>query len=160
MADGSIMIARSMPAPQGMVQPTGLGFMPPLGAVPGNWLMIDTVRGAVNLMEGDRVAVAAQAAGAKNLRKGRYQLVLKQRNPLWYAPSTYFEDRNLEVPPEGDKNRFRRGALGDFVLYLDKETPVHSGPVWNKDIGGIKLDEASLAKMYYLLSIGSMVEVR
>ena len=161
IADGSVTISRSMP-PVAVDLPAhdGFGFLPGYGAVVGNWVLIDSKRGTINLMDGQKVAITARAAGVDKLKRGRYQLVLKQRNPLWYAPTSYFAARHLDVPAEGDRARFRRGALGDFVLFLDKDTPVHSGPVWTEDIGGLRVDESSLAKFYYLLNVGSTVEVR
>jgi len=160
MADGTIMLSRSIPTPRNSTRTSGLGFLPTLGALGSTWLAIDTKHGIINLMEGDKITVTTKGTGLNALKAGHYQLILKQRNPLWYAPASYFSDRLLTVPPEGDKSRFRRGALGDFVLYIDKETPLHSGPIWTKDIGGIKVDESSLSKMYYLLNVGSSIEVK
>ena len=160
LADGSVMISRPAPALAPMEKLSSLGFLPLYPSPTGNWLLIDTQKKTASLMEGDRLALVADAKGTDALRPGRFQLVYRQRNPLWYAPASYFERRKLPVPPEGDKARFRRGALGDFVLYLTKEIPIHSGPVWSEDVGGVKLDDMSMTKMYYMLPVGATIEVR
>jgi hypothetical protein len=158
--DGSILISR--PLPKVITGDTGvaLGLIPSPQKPAGTWLSIDTAHKTVTLMEGEKVSLSATGEGINALKPGKYVLLHKQRNPLWYAPSSYFAARKLAVPAEGDKARFRRGALGDFVLYIDKEVPIHSGPIWLTDIGGVKLDDTSLSKMYYLLNVGAEVEVK
>jgi hypothetical protein len=159
LADGSLMISRSLPPPAAPQNTTTLGLLPTYGAHTGTWLLIDTGARTASLMEGDTATVVAPAEGTDTVRPGRFQLLHKQRNPLWYAPPSYFQQRQLPVPPEGDRARFRRGALGDFVLYITKEIPVHSGPVWTDDVGGIRLDDTSLSKMYYMLPVGAPIEI-
>ena len=83
----------------------------------------------------------------------------KQRNPLWYAPDSYFKARLLPLPAEGDRSRFRRGALGEFVLFVDKDTPIHSGPFGSEEIGGIRLEEDDISRLYYQLELGATIRV-
>ena len=137
-----------------------LGFLPAIGAYAGHWLSIDTSAKKVVLMEGDRVVDAAAVENLGNVKAGTYQLLHKQRNPLWYAPDGYFSRRNLKVPPQGDRSRYRRGALGDFALFIDKDTPIHSSPVWADDVGGIRVAEGDLSRLYYRLDVGSFIEVK
>ena len=164
LQEGSVVISRPAPsafaADLGGLSQTSLGFLPSIQSPSGAWILIDTLKHTVNLMDGEKTSLSTKAQGIESLKPGKYQLLHKQRNPLWYAPSSYFSERKLEVPAEGDKERFRRGALGDFVLYLDKDTPIHSGPVWSRDIGGLRVDDNNLSKMYYLLNVGAPIEVR
>lgn len=111
-------------------------------------------------MNGDTVAQAFSGEGIENLSPGNYNLLHKQRNALWYAPAGYFQKRNQQVPPDGDRSRFRRGALGAFALFLNKETPIHSGPVWSDEIGGIRLSENDISRLYYAVELGAPIEVQ
>ncbi len=154
------MISRPAPAPAAMEKLIALGLLPSYEAENTHWLRIDPHSQTISLMEDGKPTLVSQAQGTQLLHSGRFQLLHKQRNPLWYAPASYFEQRNLPVPPEGDKSRFRRGALGDFVLYLTKDTPIHSGPVWSEDVGGVKVDDSSLSKIYYMLPVGAIIEVK
>ena len=59
-----------------------------------------------------------------------------------------------------DRERFRRGALGEYVLYIDPEIPLHSGPIWTSDLGGVRLDDKDLSRIYYQLRLGAPIEIR
>jgi len=162
--DGIITIARPLPLEAGRKingSPSSLlGFVPVPGVQGGAWLSISTSEGAINLMNGSSVAASVQGEGIKELRPGTYKVVHKQRAPLWYAPDNYFSVRQLAVPAEGEKSRYLRGALGDFVLFLNKDTPIHSGPIWSDEIGGIRLNEGDISRLYYQLEVGAPVEIR
>lgn len=167
LADGAITIARSAPLAQALEPSTMLGFLP--GTVPalaspvervGTWLSIDRAQRSISLHNGSTEVAKFDAEGVDKLKPGLFPIVLKQRSPLWYAPDSYFSARNLSIPARGDKSRFRRGALGDFVIFLDKSTPLHSGPIWVDEIGGLRLDENDLSRIYYQLDVGSLIEVK
>ena len=171
MADGAITLARSAPPAQLVGQATMLGFLPgtipaaiPAIAAPaervGPWISIDRSSQKLTLFNGAAVVGSFSGEGFDRLTTGSFRLTLKQRNPLWYAPDSYFTSRNIEVPAPGDRARFRRGALGDFAVFLDRTTALHSGPVWSTDIGGLRLEENDLSRIYYQLEIGSYVEIR
>ena len=161
LRDGMIAISRPVPnvshsAAQGL-----LGFMPiSTASHSGAWMSLDISKKTVSVMEGDRAVSVLLGEGLENLKPGTYQLLHKQKNALWYAPDSYFTTRNLKVPAQGDRSRYRRGALGEFVLYLDKDTPIYSGPVWDDEIGGIRLAESEMAKLYNSIDTGSSIEVR
>lgn len=104
--------------------------------------------------------VTIQAQGTYALKPGTYSVALKQNEPLWYAPPTYFLRRGIQVPAEGSKARFMRGALGSKAIFLDREIPIHSGPVWTEEIGGLRVSEADMAKIFDAIAIGGKVEVR
>jgi hypothetical protein len=111
-------------------------------------------------MDGDKEVNVITGEGVEKLKPGIYQLLHKQRNALWYAPDSYFSARDLAIPAQGDRSRYRRGALGDFVLYIDKDTPIHNSPIWDDEIGGVRLDDADMSRLYYALEVGAAVEVR
>jgi hypothetical protein len=144
-----------------------LGFLP--GTIPalvtpaqrvGTWISIDRAQQKLTLFDGAAAIGSFGGEGFDKLPAGSFHLILKQRNPLWYAPDSYFTARNLTVPAPGDRSRFRRGALGDFAVFLDKKTALHSGPVWSSDIGGLRMEENDLSRVYYQLDLGALVEVK
>ncbi len=139
---------------------SAVGFLPNEISHQGSWLSINLMSRTISLMEGDKTLSTSQAQGLSSLKPGKYELRHKQRNPLWYAPDSYFVSRGVPVPPEGDKNRYLRGAFGDFALFIEKDLPIHCSPVWTPEIGGIQISEGDLSKMYYLLPVGAPIEVR
>lgn len=160
LADGVVMLARPVP-PVSEVPEAVIGLLPtPLVIRQGNWLSINRSDARISLMQNGVATDSATAEGIKGLKKGSYTIVHKQRKPLWHAPADYFKRRKLPVPAEGDRGRFLRGALGDFVLFIDESTPIYSGPVWTPDLGGVRVDESTLSKIYYLLPVGAAVEVQ
>lgn len=178
LADGFIAIARPLPAPStslalrqssesssiatpvALDSSTLLGFMPLPPVHGAAWLAIDKVQQTVALMSGSSVVKIGTGEGLSNLKSGTYRIAHKQQNPLWHAPASYFEARGLPVPAEGDRARFRRGALGEMALFIDQETPIHSGPIWSSEIGGVKLDQELLTPLYEQLDVGAMIEVK
>lgn len=79
---------------------------------------------------------------------------------MWYAPKEYFINRALPVPAEGSRERFKRAALGSQTLFLNDQTPIHSGPVWLKEIGGVRVKSSAMSEIYSMVQVGTRVEVR
>jgi hypothetical protein len=107
--------------------------------------------------DGDRKEL--RGVGIEQLQAGVYSVALKQRTPLWYAPASYFESRGLDVPAEGSKERFRRGALGEFTVFLSNQTPLHSGPAASPDIGGVQFADSDIKGLFDAAEVGMTVEV-
>jgi hypothetical protein len=101
-----------------------------------------------------------KAEGAALLPQGSFAVTVKEEAPLWYAPREYFTSRALDVPSEGSRSRFRRAALGSRAMYLDNQTPIHSGPVWLKEIGGLRVKQTEMERIYSMVTVGTRVEVR
>ena len=97
---------------------------------------------------------------ASSMRAGRYSVSLKQTSPLWYAPSSYFTARSLKVPPEGSRERFKRGALGARAIFLNEQTPIHSGPVGMPEIGGLRISSQDMSRIFESVQVGTVVDVR
>jgi hypothetical protein len=115
---------------------------------------------ATLFMAGKAISSADILEGAMNhLQAGSYTIAHKQRNPLWYAPDEYFSSRGLPIPGEGDKMRFLRGAYGDFALFIDADTAIHSGPFALDEIAGVRCDEKEMSKIFYSMEIGDSVQV-
>lgn len=161
LRDGMIAISRPLPGINHSASQELLGFMPiPRTMHSGAWISLDSDKGFLSVMNGDKQMSAVAGQGFENLKPGTYQLLHKQKNALWYAPDSYFSARGLDIPAQGDRSRYRRGALGDFVLYINKDTPIYSGPVWDPEIGGVRISEDDMARLYHSVDVGSSVEIR
>ena len=123
-------------------------------------LTIETTKHTITLSRPGEAPITMKAQGAYALKKGTYSVALKQEDPLWYAPPTYFLRRGIKVPADGSKARFMRGALGHQALFFDKQVAIHSGPVWNEEIGGVKLSREEMTQLFETVSIGTQVEVK
>jgi hypothetical protein len=161
LQDGMIAISRPIPEISSVDAAVMLGFMPlPQAARIGSWVLIDTKNEVISVMDGDKEVAVASGEGIPSLKPGKYQVLHKQRNALWYAPDSYFTTRGLRVPPQGDKARYLRGALGDFVVFINKDTPIFSGPIWTDEIGGVRLNDTEMSRLYYRVEVGAPIEVR
>jgi hypothetical protein len=159
LQDGSIVISRPVPERGELPAQEMLGFIPIYRTHNGTWLSIDTSKRSLALMDGDKTLFSATGQGIERVRPGNYQLLHKQTRPVWYAPDSYFIERKLPVPSQADAVRFRRGALGDFAIFFNKDTPIHNAPVWSDDVGGIRMSDTDITRLYYTLDIGSEIEV-
>lgn len=123
-------------------------------------IRISRAAGLVSYAAPDSSPLSFHAHIASSLRPGSYTVSLKQTNPLWYAPASYFRQRDMRVPAEGSRERFKRGALGNQALFLNDQTPLHSGPVGTNEIGGLRLNPSDMAQLFELARVGTVVEVR
>ena len=171
LPDGSLSISRPIPKPnlfsEPMAQPKLFSdprarmrapTMPEAPASPR--LVIDTTTHTMALELPGESPVVIKAHGAYAMKRGAYAITLKQTDPLWYAPPTYFLRRGIKVPPEGSRTRFMKGALGHQALVLDKQIAIHTGPVWTDEIGGIKVSNEDMARLFETVTIGTKVEIR
>lgn len=114
----------------------------------------------VTALRPGQAPVIVKTEGTDLLKPGSYSVTVKEENPLWYAPASYFTNRSLAVPAEGSRERFKRAALGSKTLFLNDQTPIHSGPVWMKEIGGVRLDQQQMSQIFSSIGIGTPVEIR
>lgn len=123
-------------------------------------LLIDTSTHSLTVTIPGKEPMVMKAQGAYALTKGSFSVARKAVDPLWQAPPTYFLRRGLKVPEEGSSARSMRGALGHQALFLSKSVAIHSGPIWNDDVGGVKLSSTDMAMLFDVVSVGAAVEVR
>lgn len=124
----------------------------------GPALIIDRIAGTVELQNNKQIVQKIE--GLSNLGRlsgGKFNIREKQRDPVWYAPDEYYQKRNLPVPAYNDKSRLLRGALGDYALFLDNDTIMHDGELWTSEVGGIRLKEQELAKLFTQIDVGTPV---
>lgn len=157
---GSIGLSRPIPQVASLTshQPL-LGFIPTKHTLRAPRLELHRSSDKVVVVTRDGDRKELQGIGIEQLQAGVYSVALKQRAPLWYAPTSYFESRGLDVPPEGNKERFRRGALGEYTVFLSDQTPLHSGPVASPDIGGVQFAESDIKGLFDAAEVGMTVEV-
>lgn len=174
LPDGSLGLVRPVPrmsvVSEAMAQPKSEMFTEPKARMraPSELpstdlaprLIIETTKHTLTLSRPGETPITMKAQGAYALKKGTYSVALKQADPLWYAPPTYFLRRGMKVPADGSKARFMRGALGHQALFFDKQVAIHSGPVWNDEIGGVKLSSDDMTKLFETVGIGTQIDVR
>jgi hypothetical protein len=174
LPDGSLSIVRPLPRinviSEAMASPKQEIFTEPKARMrapdepPSNDLVpkltIDTTKHTLTLSRPGEAPITMKAQGAYSIKKGAYTVALKQTDPLWYAPPTYFLRRGMKVPADGSKSRFMGGALGHQALFFDKQLAIHSGPVWNDEIGGVKLSREDMNTVFATVTVGTVIEVR
>jgi len=164
LESGSIALARPIPAPIHAQPTTALGFW--------SWYPTQLLTGQATLAldrnartltfttpSGETVSIPNVDVAA-TLQPGTYEVLHKQQNPLWYAPDQYFSSRKLPVPSQGDRSRYRRGALGEYAIFINQETPIHCGSIWSDEVGGIRAGCEELSRIYFSVEIGTTIEIK
>ena len=122
-------------------------------------LVIESKQHTLTIHFPGKAPVVMKAQGAYKLNAGAHTVVGKELNPLWKAPPTYFLRRGLQVPERDSPAGLLRGALGHQALALNGELSLHSGPVWNDDVGGVRLSSVDMALLFETVPVGATVEV-
>lgn len=159
LQSGVIAISRPIPAPiiradRGPQKTESI----PVSTVES--VIISRVDETITTFNSDGKPVVFRAEGTADLKPGAFTITAKEEHPLWYAPTSYFEKRLMPVPQEGSRDRFRRAALGNKALFLNNSTPIHSGPIWMEEIGGLRVKRSDMPTLFAMLDIGTRVEVR
>ncbi|NLF25609.1 MAG: L,D-transpeptidase [Deltaproteobacteria bacterium] len=159
LQSGSIVISSPVPKISSPSPIKMFGFLPSQKSQQQYWLSIDRSTETIALMRGEDVVSESKAEGVASLPTGSFSVAHKQKDPLWHAPDSYFTSRNLPLPPEGDRSRLLRGALGGAAIFLDSQAPIHSGVLWTSEIGGVRLSEDALLTIYEHLDLDSQIYV-
>jgi hypothetical protein len=104
---------------------------------------------------------------SESIPAGAYKVGLIQRNPRWYAPDSYYTQRNLNVPPAGSAPRFLKGALGIGAIFLQPlntlnsllQVPLHCAKEFTEDVGGVQLPEDTYLELQRALKLGNTVVI-
>jgi len=168
LTDGSLALSRPVPpissAPKLPASRALAAVMPPddlkmeVGGGPA--LIVSRKTKTITALQPGQAPVVIHTEGTQFLPEGSFSVTLKEENPLWYAPSDYFTKRSLDIPGEGSRERFRRAALGTQSLFLNNQTPIHSGPVWMQEIGGLRVEPKEMTQLFSMVSVGTRVEIR
>lgn len=140
------------------------------------YLIVDSANNRIYLMSGKKLihqgicstgSYVLLKAGDKRewvfkTPKGRFYVQMKEESPVWHKPDWAFIEEGLPVPPEGSKERYETGVLGDYALHLGDGYMIH-GTLYKRLLGMpvthgcIRLDDPDLEIVYKNLSIGSAV---
>lgn len=173
LSSGTIILSRVMPeastevtsaAPSPRFMAPLIGYIPPtenfLPAINETWVEVQRDAQIVNIHQGEKIIRSAPVSGAHELEVGTYAIQGMKSNPIWYAPDTYFQKRGFEVPDTKDFSRLRKGALGQHALFLSPGFAIHSGRVFDAEVGGIRMNPEALREVYSVLTVGATVVVK
>lgn len=172
LSSGSVVLSQRVPTSRELTvqENTNTPMAPVVGYFPNvdkffpavneHWISINKATKTVSLFRGDEKLSDIDATGEITLKEGTYGLLHKERGPLWYAPDEYFTRRGIEIPESDDLGRYRRGAYGDYALFLPDSLAIHSSPIWTNEVGGIKVSEKDIKKIYATLNVGSQIVVQ
>ena len=163
--DGSLALSRPVPTPSRSTQTTPSSSLdssaaesPPTTEKAS--LIISRRDKTITATRPGNSPLVVKTEGTQYLKEGSFSVTQKEQRALWYAPKEYFINRALPVPAEGSRERFKRAALGSQTLFLNDQTPIHSGPVWLKEIGGVRVKSSAMSEIYSMVQVGTRVEVR
>jgi L,D-transpeptidase YbiS len=93
---------------------------------------------------------------------GVFEIGRKKRDPVWYAPDWYYVERGLPIPPAYNAERYHRGILGDYALYLSDEIAIHgtedeSSVGRASSHGCMRMRNDDMAAVFPLVEVGTKV---
>jgi hypothetical protein len=175
LSQGSLSVSRPIPKSTSLsgysrstVEPM-LGFMPNKHSLDSVRLRIDTASSSLSFISDGRTGETMKVMHLDKLQPGRYRVMLKQRDPVWYATDTYFSRRRLPIPSAGSTERFRRGAMGRSAIFLDDQTPIFASPAQDSAVNeqlaldglnGVILTQSTLEDVFQRLNVGDTIEIR
>ena len=95
---------------------------------------------------------------------GVFEIGRKKKDPVWYAPDWYYVERGLSIPPAYSDERYQRGILGDYALYLSDEIAIHgtqneSSVGRASSHGCLRMRNADIAMVFPLVEVGTKVVI-
>lgn len=95
---------------------------------------------------------------------GVYEIGRMKKDPVWYAPDWYYVEHGLPIPPAYSDERYRRGVLGDYALYLSDEIAIHgtqdeSSVGRASSHGCLRMRNADIAVVFPLVHVGTRVDI-
>lgn len=93
---------------------------------------------------------------------GRYQVQMKERDPVWYAPDWYFTEHGLPIPPDTASSRRFPGELGPAAVFLQHDLAIHGTErpeILGQAVshGCIRLSNANALRLYHEVLVGTEV---
>jgi L,D-transpeptidase YbiS len=95
---------------------------------------------------------------------GVFEIGRKKKDPVWYAPDWYYVERGEPIPPAYSDERYQRGMLGDYALYLSDEIAIHgtrneSSVGRASSHGCLRMRNADIAAVFPLVDVGTKVVI-
>lgn len=178
-ASGTLVISRLMEDVSVRSGTESSSYSPLVGYTPSSLGRGDTGAGEIVInpekklilgYKGGKALVEAKVDLAMMPVGQSFELVSSQRDPLWFAPDSYFIERGLKVPSGKSDNsliRYRRGALGDRSITLRNAAGkdgshliLHCAKLWSPEVGGIRMETRDLEAILAMLEEGASVIVR
>jgi len=118
----------------------------------------------VGVGTGARLEGRAGASWRFDTPVGAFEVGRKKQDPLWYAPDWHYVERGRPIPPAYSEERYLRGVLGDYALYLSDEIAIHgtedaSSVGRASSHGCLRMNNADIAIVYPLVEIGTQVAI-
>jgi lipoprotein-anchoring transpeptidase ErfK/SrfK len=124
------------------------------------WVFIDSFNNSIEINKGDENILTAQAKSSSGTTQGKFSVALKEENALWYANDNYFAKRSQRMPAEGSSDRYRKGALGEYAVFLSGGMVIHSSPLFDDSVTGFQVTEDEIRSIYNLLQPGTKIIIR
>jgi len=147
----------------------------------GPYVVVHLAENRVFLMEGTEVVWSAPAGTGTGLQlvgdgrewlfttpKGMFQVLRKEKDPIWVAPDWHFVQRGLSVPAFDHPSRFIKGTLGTSALFLGDGIAIHGtdrpdlllveDPEARRvSAGCIRLTNEAARQLYHRVTVGTPV---
>jgi len=147
----------------------------------GPYIVVHVAENRVFLMEGREVVWSAPAGTGHGFQLqgqgqewtfttpiGMFQVLRKEKDPIWVAPDWYYVQRNRPIPAHDHPSRFIRGTLGTTALYLGDGIAIHGTDrpdlLLNPDPearrvshGCIRLTNEAARQLYHRVEVGTPV---
>lgn len=95
---------------------------------------------------------------------GIFEVGRMKEDPIWYRPDWHYVEKGLPIPPADAEERYARGMLGDYALYISDEIAIH-GTYDESSVGRasshgcLRMLNDDIAVLYGLVDIGTRVIV-
>jgi YihY family inner membrane protein len=147
----------------------------------GAYVVVHIAENRVFLMEGSEVVWSAPAGTGHGFQLegqgrewtfttpiGMFQVLRKEKDPIWQAPDWYYVQRNIPIPAHDHPSRFIRGTLGTSALFLGDGIAIHGTDrpdlLLNPDPearrvshGCIRLTNEAARQLYHRVQVGTPV---
>lgn len=147
----------------------------------GAYVVVHLAENRVFLMEGAEVVWSAPAGTGHGFQLsgqgrdwtfttpiGMFQVLRKEKDPVWIAPDWYYVQRNIRIPPRDHPSRRIPGTLGTTALYLGDGIAIHGTDrpelLLNPDPearrvshGCIRLTNEAARQLYHRVAVGTPV---
>jgi membrane protein len=147
----------------------------------GPYVVVHVAENRVFLMEGTEVVWSAPAGTGHGFQLegqgrewtfttpiGMFQVLRKEKDPIWQAPDWYYVQRNIPIPAHDHPSRFIRGTLGTSALFLGDGIAIHGTDrpdlLLNPDPearrvshGCIRLTNEAARQLYHRVQVGTPV---
>lgn len=155
----------------------------PLVEHDGPYVVVHLAENRVFVMEGTRVRWSAPAGTGTGFQLegdgrswtfttpvGLFQVLRKEKDPIWIAPDWHFVQRGQPVPAYNHPSRFIRGTLGTSALFLGDGIAIHGtdrpqllldpDPAARRvSAGCIRLTNEAARQLYHMVEVGTPVLV-